>query len=36
LTRLGVFGEARWGRLLRAMGAHFALGVVSPSARSLR
>ena len=25
-TRLGVFGEALWGRLLRAMRAHFALG----------
>ena len=31
LTRLGVFGEALWGRLLRAMTAHFALGPISPS-----
>ena len=35
-TRLGVFGEASWGRLLRAMRAHFALWLVSPSARTRR
>ena len=31
LTRLGVFGEALWGRLLRAMEAHFALRLISPA-----
>ena len=36
LTRLGVFGDVRWGRFLRAMAGHFAPPRLTPPARTRR